>query len=149
MLAILGAVFSSFRIYLLIGTALAAAALFAYVEYLRADAANARAALSTAEATINEATNVINQDAATIDDLQKLRALDQKTLVAVQQRTLALAQSEADIKEAINAIPEPKTCQALDPRDRAAIDGVRRLLAAPAAAHPNENDKRVSPGGSP
>ena len=136
MLTILGAVFSSWRIYMLLGLAVAAAALFGYIMYLRADAASAYAALSAAEATINEEKSVIEMDAATITNLQAERAADEAALRSVATSTAQLNASLSSIKDQINAIPEPKTCQLLDPRDRAAVDGVRRLVT-PSPADPN------------
>ena len=129
MFAILGAVFSSFRIYLLIGIAAAAAGLVIYVQHLRLDAATAHAALAVVTAAHQNDMNTINT-------LQADRAADQAALTAMATAANKLNDNVSSIKDAINAIPEPKTCQDLDARDHAFIGGVRKLVN-PGAPNPS------------
>ena len=130
MLALLGSVFSSARIYLYVGLAVAALALFAYVEHLRAETANAHASLATAQATITEARATLDTDNATIVTLQMTNKITQDTLEEAQHQTLAVQQALAQAEKDLANVPEPKTCQSLDARDRAAISGVRGILGS-------------------
>ena len=136
LLTILGGIFSSVRIYLLIGLVVAGIALFAYIEHLKNSALKAEAALSSAEATINESKAVIDQDTAAIAELKKINTANQAALRASAITAENLVYEYAAIKDAINAIPQPKACQALDARDRAVLDSLRRRFH-PATPDPN------------
>ena len=136
LLTILGGIFSSAKIYLLVGVAFVAVCGLAYIEHLYARAYKAEATLSSAEATINESKAVIDQDMAAIAELKKINIANQAALRAAALTAENLVYEYAAIKDAINAIPEPKTCQALDARDRAVLDSLRRRLK-PTPADPN------------
>ena len=133
---ILSGIFSSAKIYLLIGVAFIAVCGLAYIEHLYARSYKAEAALSSAEATLNESKAVIDQDAAAIAELKKINTANQAALRASAITAENLVYEYAAIKDAINAIPQPKTCQALDARDRAVLDGLRRRFH-PATPDPN------------
>lgn len=137
MITVLGAIFSSFRIYMLIGLTVVALGLFAYIEHLRLEAADARVAVSSAQATVSETRSALSVDAATIARLQKINTDNQAALRAAAITEGNLVYERAEIRDAIRAIPKPKTCQSLDARDRTAIDGVRRLLGTPAPGPAN------------
>jgi len=130
---VLGAIFSSARIYVILGALALVGAAFGYVMYLRAEASNARSSLASVQATVNEQSSVLEQNRKALVDLQAIRAADESALRQAAKASETITAQLGDIKGAINAIPLPKTCQALDPRDRAAVDGVRRIIGSPAA----------------
>lgn len=122
-LAALGSIFSSFRIYLYIGIAVAGLLLFAYVQTLRQEVAAAGGTVQVQAAAL-----ATNQQ--TILSLQNARATDQMALgeaydlAAKTQK--ALTQAEQEIA---NAPKDDAKC-GLTARDRAAIDGVRGIIGS-------------------
>ena len=84
MLTIIGAIFSSIRIYLVLGAVMLVMAVGAYIFYLRAEASAANAALATAQATISEARDALATDDKTIGDLQRQNEVAQQAIVAAQ-----------------------------------------------------------------
>ena len=79
---------------------------------------------------------MIDQDAAAIAELKKINIANQAALRASAITAENLVYEYAAIKDAINAIPQPKACQALDARDRAVLDSLRRRFH-PATPDPN------------
>ena len=134
---ILSGIFGGWRIYAIVGAAVAAAALFGYVEHVRADAATSRAALSSANATINETTFVLDNANTQIAKLQASNAANEAALVWSQETQAKVAQALSAAQEKVNVIPVPKDCQGLDARDRAALDGVRGIIGYAAGSHPS------------
>jgi uncharacterized iron-regulated membrane protein len=129
MLAAIGAIFGSFRIYLYIGLAIVGLLLFAYVEHLKAEAAGA-------EATVSVQAAALQTDQQSITQLQLARKQDQAALEQAHDAVDQAYAAAQAAQEAINAIPEPKTCNTLDARDRTAIDGVRRIIGS---GHPDQH----------
>lgn len=125
-LAALGSVFSSFRIWLYVGIAVAGLLLFAYIQTLRQEVAASggiiqvqSAALATNQQSIDKLTQERQTDQMALGEAYDLADKTQKALTAAEQ-------------EIANA-PKDDTKCGLSPRDRAAIDGVRRILGAGAS----------------
>lgn len=121
--AALGSVFSSFRIWLYLGIAVAGLLLFAYIQTLRRDVAAAGGTVQVQAAALatNQQTIVSLQNARATDQMALGEAYD---LAAKTQKALTAAEQE------IASAPKDDAKCGLSPRDRAAIDGVRRILGA-------------------
>lgn len=122
-LAALGSVFSSFRIWLYVGIAVAGLLLFAYIQTLRQEVAASggiiqvqSAALATNQQSIDKLTQERQTDQMALGEAYDLADKTQKALTAAEQ-------------EIANAPKDDAKC-GLSPRDRAAIDGVRGIIGS-------------------
>ena len=135
-MAALLAVFSGVRIYLIVGLLLAAAAIVSYIFFLKADAANAHAALASTQAVVSVQNAALDEDKNAIAQLQQDKVVAEAAQAAVQSAVVSIGrQVSATQLEASHAKVDAK-CQALDPRDLSVIDGVRKLIG-PAAGPAN------------
>jgi septal ring factor EnvC (AmiA/AmiB activator) len=148
-MALLAGIFSSAKIYILVGFLLVAAAGITYVEHLRYEAAAAAASLASTQATVSVQNAALATSQATIASLRQENADAQAALVQFEGTQQSLDNTVANAKEAISHVAVPKTCQGLDPRDIVTLDGVRGIFGEPAASDSDAGGKGSAAGGAP
>jgi hypothetical protein len=115
---------------------------------LRAERDEARAGLATATATVNELQAANAANLKTIDEMRAADAEAEHALTSDATQQQAVQRTVAQIEEHVAHVPVPSvSCRSLDARDRAAVAGLRELLA-PAAGRPGPDGQDAAAGGS-
>ena len=122
-----------------------AAASGGYGLYERSQAADARAWTATQSATINEQQATIDADAAAYAELARIKDLDETVIAHTANATASVQSALATAETKVIHVKVPADCQSADARDLAALDGVRRVLAA-AATDPDGHGQGAAAG---
>ncbi|MTK12721.1 MAG: hypothetical protein F8N39_11730 [Clostridiaceae bacterium] len=119
-----------------------------YVGNLRTEVADGRAQIAAKDATISELGAAHQADLQAIADLRVAQDRAEVALTADSGRQQAITRTVTQIKERIVHVPVAVgACRALDSRDFAVLDGVRRILAGPAGGG-DSNGADPAPGGA-
>lgn len=136
--------------------AIAAAALYWYINSVQHERdaakiafANAQAEIASKEATINELMSVHENDMAAIDQLRNDKLLRDKLILTLTDKQNSVTKTVIKYKDRINELPPtPAACNVLFPRDLATLDSVRELLY-PGKASPTPDNPDKGREGSP
>lgn len=144
----ISALFSGVAGYVSIGAIVVALAAGGFGLWERGNAADLKADNVTLDGKYNQMVSVHDTDLTAISDLERNNRITAETLATMNDNVAHVTDQLTGAQMELLHAPSLKDCQSLDPRDLIAIDGVRRILGAPAAPHPDESGEDAPAAGT-